>query len=66
MGVLTIEGIVNNGQVKLPSDVHLPDSIKVYVVVPDMTVEPTVHLFSPHFKNPNQAGDFEMEIIGEP
>ncbi len=65
MGVLTIEGIVNNGQVILPSDVHLPEHLKVYVVVLDMKVEQTVHLFNPHLKNPNQVVEFEMEISKE-
>jgi hypothetical protein len=65
MGILTIEGIVNNGQIKLPSDVHLPEHARVYVVVPDTKIEPTVHLFSPRLKNPHQAAEFEMQIIEE-
>lgn len=65
MGVLTIEGIVDNGQIKLVSDVRLPEHAKVYVIVPDMKLEQTVHLFSPRLKNPNQAADFEMELVEE-
>lgn len=65
MGVLTIEGIVDNGQIKLPADVHLPEHAEVYVIVPDMKIEQTVHLFSPRLKNPNQAAEFEMEILAE-
>lgn len=65
MGVLTIEGIVDNGQIKLTSDVHLPDHIKVYVVVPDMKIEPSVHLFSPRLKNPEEVAEFEMEVVEE-
>ncbi len=65
MGVLTIEGIVDNGQIKLPSDVHLPEHAKVYVIVPDMKIEPTVLLFSPRLKNMNQAREFEMEVSQE-
>ncbi|MDQ3254854.1 MAG: hypothetical protein M3R15_13260 [Acidobacteriota bacterium] len=65
MGVLTIEAIVDNGQIKLPSDVHLPEQAKVYVVVPDMKVDPTAHLFSPRLKNQNQAAEFEMQVIEE-
>ncbi len=65
MGVLTIEAIVDNGQIKLPSDVHLPEHAKVYVVVPDMKIEPTAHLFSPRLKNPNQATEFEMQVVEE-
>ncbi|HEX8844224.1 MAG TPA: hypothetical protein VF791_06255 [Pyrinomonadaceae bacterium] len=65
MGVLTIEGIVDNGQIKLNSDVRLPEHIKVYVIVPDMKIEQTVRLFSPRLKNPVQADDFKMEIVKE-
>ncbi|HYG81011.1 MAG TPA: hypothetical protein VD861_11520 [Pyrinomonadaceae bacterium] len=65
MGVLTIEGVVDNGQIKLNSDVRLPERMKVYVVVPDMRIEETVHLFSPRLKNPGQAEDFKMEVTAE-
>jgi predicted DNA-binding antitoxin AbrB/MazE fold protein len=63
MGVLTIEGIVDNGQIKIISDVQLPEHTKVYIVVPDMKIEQTVNLFSPRLKNPEQATEFEMEVI---
>ena len=66
MGVLTIEGIVDNGQIKLTSNVQLPEHTKVYIVVPDMKIEQTVHLFSPRLKNPKQAGDFKIEVTKEP
>ena len=65
MGVLTIEGIVDNGQIKLNSDVRLPENMKVYVIVPDMKIQETVHLFSPRLKNPGQAEDFKMEVTRE-
>ncbi len=35
MSVLTFEGIVENGQIRLKTGFHLPDKTKVYVVVPD-------------------------------
>lgn len=63
MGVLTIEGIVDHGQIKLISDVQLPEQMKVYVVVPDMKIESSAHLFSPRLKDPGQADDFRMEVI---
>lgn len=63
MGVLTIEGIVDHGQIKLISDVQLPEQMKVYVVVPDMRIESSAHLFSPRLKDPGQADDFRMEVI---
>ncbi|HEV7374703.1 MAG TPA: antitoxin AF2212-like protein [Pyrinomonadaceae bacterium] len=66
MGVLTIEGIIDNGQIKLASDVKLPERTKVFVIVPDMQIEQIVHHFSPRLKNSDQAAEFEMEIVQEP
>jgi hypothetical protein len=40
MKTTTYEGIVENGKIKLPDAVHLPDHTKVFVVVPDMKPEP--------------------------
>lgn len=34
MNIATYRGIVENGQVHLPANVHLPDRTKVYIVVP--------------------------------
>ncbi|MCC7354333.1 MAG: hypothetical protein IT330_11300 [Anaerolineae bacterium] len=53
MRVVTFEGIVEHGQIKLKT--------KVYVVVPDMQVEQTARIASPRLAHPEQAGDFEME-----
>ncbi len=41
MSVVTFRGVVENGQVRLTSDVRLPESATVYVVVPDAEVEPS-------------------------
>ena len=39
MPVATFQGVVENGQVRLASDIRLPESATVYVVVPDVEVE---------------------------
>ena len=36
MPVTTFSGTVENGQVKLALNVHLPEKARVYVVVPDL------------------------------
>ena len=36
MPVTTFSGTVENGQVKLAPNVHLPEKARVYVVVPDL------------------------------
>ncbi len=35
MPVTTFQGTVENGQVRLAGDVHLPEKARVYIVVPD-------------------------------
>ena len=35
MAILAFEGRVENGQIRLPDDVALPEHTKVYVVIPD-------------------------------
>jgi hypothetical protein len=66
MGVVTLEGIIEGGQVRITSDVRLPDKIKVYVVIPGIQIERVAHVFTPRLAHPEQAVDFELEIVEEP
>ena len=64
MSATTFEGVVEQGQIKLNSDVRLPDGTKVYIVVPDTEVKETgAHLHDPRLAHPEQAADFEMEVV---
>jgi hypothetical protein len=59
-----LEGVVENGQIKLNSDIRLPDGAKVYMVIPDIELENNViHLRSPRLARPEQATDFEMKVV---
>ena len=64
MGVVTLEGIVENGQIRLPSDVRLPENTKVYVVVPGLEVEGAARVSSPRLARPGDASDFVLEVTG--
>ena len=66
MGVITLEGIVEHGQIQLKANVRLPERTKVYVVVPDIQIERRARVFSPRLTHPEQAADFEMQVIEEP
>ena len=66
MRIITFEGIVEHGQIKLKTKVHLPDNTKVYVIVPDVQVEQSARITSPRLVHPEQAADFKMEIAAEP
>lgn len=62
MNLIAFEGVVDNGQIKLPPNVQLPDNAKVFIVVPDVPPKPVAHIFSPRLANPAQAKDFVMEV----
>lgn len=61
MQVTTIEGIVKNGRIELSEDLELPESTKVYVVVP--TVErKTARIMSPRLVDKADAKRFAKTI----
>lgn len=66
MNVLTYEGIVENGHIRLHPNVHLPDKARVYVVVPNFDPMPVATIFSPRLAHPNQMSDFEKEMVETP
>jgi hypothetical protein len=65
MKVTTFEGVIENGQIRLPADVHLPEKARVYVVVPDVEAASGGYIGSPRLAHPEQARDFEKQVIQE-
>jgi len=63
MAILTVEGIVENGQTRLHDHVMLPEHTKVYVVIPDVEAAPLAHVYSPRLVHPEQATDFAKQVI---
>ena len=59
----TYEAIVENGHVILPPNADIPDKTLVYVMVPDVETQKTLHIRSPRLVHPEQAKDFVKEII---
>ena len=66
MGVATIEGIIENGQVRLPPGIQLPERAKVFVFIPDL-VQPVEgrYIGSPRLAHPEQAADFAKRVERE-
>jgi len=62
MKVTTFEGFVENGQVRLPISIRLPEKAKVYVVVPDVEVPSASYVGSPRLVHSEQAVEFEKEV----
>jgi hypothetical protein len=65
MKTTTYEAIVENGQIKLPATVHLPEHTKVLVVVTEGEAMPTSRIYSPRLAHPEQASDFIKEVTRE-
>lgn len=65
MSVTTIEGVVENGQIRLPASVRLPEKAKVYVIIPDVEVSAVAYVGSPRLAHPEQAADFQKKVIEE-
>jgi len=66
VSVVTYEGVVENGQIRLKGDVRLPESAQVYVLVPEAQAQPVPHIASPRLVDPRDASRFEMVIVEEP
>ena len=63
MAILTVEGVVENGQIRLRDNVVLPEDTKVYVVIPDVESAPPPHVYSPRLVHLAQAPDFAKQVI---
>ena len=61
--LVTYEGIIENGRVRLPSNVGIPEKTRVYVLVPDAENLQAPYVAGPHLANREQLRDFEKRII---
>jgi hypothetical protein len=58
----SIEGIVENGQIRLLEDIRLPENTRVYVVIAESNASRPAHVRSPRLAHPEQAGDFVKQV----
>ena len=65
MSILTFEGIVEGGQIRLKESVRLSEKTKVYIVIPNFETKQAHQIISPRLVQKDQARDFKMEIVGE-
>jgi hypothetical protein len=63
MKVATFEAVVENGQIRLPDSVRLPERAKVYVVIPGVEIPSVAYVGSPRLARPEQAADFVKEVV---
>jgi hypothetical protein len=62
MQVATYEATVENGQIRLPSNLRLPENAKVYIVVPGAETTPTGYIASPRLVHPELVKDFVLTV----
>jgi hypothetical protein len=61
----TAEGTVEKGQIRVTGKRAPTGNAKVYVVIPDLVVTPTVRVGSPRFARAGDATAFEKQIVQE-
>lgn len=68
MPLTAIEGVVENGRIRLRENVSLPENTRVVVIVgaAGSLVGPTASVRSPRLARPEQAGDFRKHIVEPP
>ena len=60
--VTTVEGIIKNGQIVLSEDCSLPESAKVFVIVPNQNSS-GAHVRSPRLVDKTRLKDFKRVIV---
>jgi hypothetical protein len=65
MSVTTFEGVIENGRVRLPEGVVIPEKQTVFVVVPDPVQPMTRTIPSVRLADPDDAAKFEMKVTWE-
>jgi hypothetical protein len=66
MQVTAIEGVVENGRIRLSEEVALPENTRVFVIVADLHAGPSAQIRSPRLAYPHQAADFIKQIVEIP
>jgi hypothetical protein len=66
VSIATIEGVVENGQIRLLDNMTLPEKARVFVVIPELQAVSMARIYSPRLLHPEQAVDFAKELIEVP
>ena len=68
MSVMTYQGTVENGQIRLAGNIRLPENAKVYVIVPDVESNASSNKFDLAEMVSRMPSDYQVseESFGEP
>ncbi len=61
--LLTFEGIIENGQVRLTTPAQLPEGARVIIVVAETQREKNARIYSPRLKDRAQIHEFDLEVV---
>lgn len=63
MSATPIEGIVENGRIRVLGDVMLPENAHVYIILSTPQTMPLKRILSPRLAHPEQASDFVKQVL---
>ncbi len=63
MSVIAVEGVVENGLIRLTSEAVMPEGARVYVIVPDAVPARAAQGRSVEPSRREDVADFEMTMI---
>ena len=70
MPLTAIEGIVENGTIRLRENVSLPENTRVVVIIAgsasDESTLPSARVRSPRLAHPEQSRDFRKQVVEAP
>ena len=66
MPLTAVEGVVENGNIRLNENVLLPENARVFVIVTDAPLSKVPRIRSPHFVDPAQAAQFRKQVVELP
>ena len=69
MPMTAMEGIVENGRIRLREDVSLPENTRVFVIIDGSVAPgavPSAVVRSPRLARPEQAPDFRKQVVEAP
>jgi hypothetical protein len=66
MAIQALEGVVENGRIRLDDDVTLPEQTRVYVIIPELKSGRPARIMSPRLANPEQAAYFVKALVVQP
>jgi hypothetical protein len=61
--VHAIEGVVENGTIRLREGVALPEKTKVYVIIAENKGGNLAQVRTPRLADPRQAADFHKQVL---